>query len=171
MVADSVRTLAILRHAKSAWPDVADHQRPLADRGRRDAPRAGVWLRDNGAIPDHVLCSTARRARETWRLTAGALQPAPLVTYDDRLYDADVERVMDAIAEVPDRVTRLLLVGHAPMVQALTLYLAGDAVGDALARAQTRFPTCAIAMLAVPDGWASLRPRSGVLLDFVVPRG
>src|SRR6266851_4698449 len=64
MASSAARRLVLLRHAKSAWPDVADHERPLARRGRRDAPVAGRWLRAAGRAPDRVICSTARRARE-----------------------------------------------------------------------------------------------------------
>ena len=69
MASSPARRLVLLRHAKSDWPDdVPDHERPLARRGRRDAPAAGRWLRKSGYVPDLVLCSTARRARETWQL-------------------------------------------------------------------------------------------------------
>jgi phosphohistidine phosphatase len=62
------RTLLLLRHAKSAWPDVPDQDRPLAARGRRDAPVMGHWLRTAGYLPDRVECSTALRASQTWQL-------------------------------------------------------------------------------------------------------
>ena len=73
MGADETRRLLLLRHAKSAWPDLADSERPLNDRGRRDAPAMGRWLRDKGYVPDLVLCSTAQRTRDTWALVAGEL--------------------------------------------------------------------------------------------------
>lgn len=171
MSGETARSLIVVRHAKSAWPDVADHERPLADRGRRDAPRAGIWLRDNEAVPERVLCSTACRARETWRLMAGALNSSPPVTYDSRLYDAGPDRLLGVIGETPADVGRLLLVGHFPGVRDLTLRLAGDAVGDALARVGDKFPTCGIAVVLLPGQWAGLRARSGLLLDFAVPRG
>ena len=74
------RKLMVLRHAKSAWPDVPDHERPLARRGQRDAPVMGRWLRAAGHVPDQVLCSTARRARETWQLAQAGLGATPQVT-------------------------------------------------------------------------------------------
>jgi phosphohistidine phosphatase len=79
MASSAARRLVLLRHAKSAWPDVADHERPLARRGRRDAPVAGRWLRTAGRVPDRVVCSTARRARETWQLAAAELDASPTV--------------------------------------------------------------------------------------------
>jgi phosphohistidine phosphatase len=67
----------LLRHAKSDWPDVPDRERPLAKRGRRDAPRIGRWLRDHGYRPDAVVCSVARRTRQTWELVAPKLGGSP----------------------------------------------------------------------------------------------
>lgn len=170
-MASTPKLLIILRHAKSAWPDVPDHERPLAPRGRRDAPRAGQWLRDAGRIPDRVLCSTARRARETWQLAASALGRSPVVTYDQRLYAAQLSDLLRAVAEVPNEVTTLLLVGHEPSVGELTLYLAGDEVGDTRRQAEIKFPTSAIAVLAMPGSWATPYEGCALLTDFVVPRG
>src|SRR6266700_6314858 len=85
------RKLVLLRHAKSAWPDVPDHERPLARRGRRDAPGAGAWLRRAGYLPDLVVCSTARRARETWQLAAAELGASPPVRFEPRVYQASAD--------------------------------------------------------------------------------
>ncbi len=165
------KLLIVLRHAKSAWPDVPDHDRPLADRGRRDAPEAGRWLRRSGRRPDRVICSTARRARETWALAAAQLDPAPPVAQDKRVYTAEYTDLLRIIAETPDEVTTLLLAGHEPAVRELTLYLTGDALGDTLARVHAKFPTAALAVLALPGPWVDPQPESALLTDFVIPRG
>lgn len=164
------KLLIVLRHAKSAWPDVPDHDRPLADRGERDAPEAGRWLRRSGRRPDRVVCSTARRARETWALAAAEFDPAPPVEHDKRVYLAEYTDLLRIIAETPEEVTTLLLAGHEPAVRELTLYLAGDALGDNLTRVHAKFPTAALAVLALP-GWADPQPESALLTDFVIPRG
>src|SRR5260370_41087711 len=78
----------LLRHAKSDWPDVPDLDRPLAKRGRRDAPRIGRWLRDHGYLPEVVVCSAARRTRQTWKLVAPELGGAPGVGFEPRAYGA-----------------------------------------------------------------------------------
>lgn len=89
MTSGELRRLVVLRHAKSAWPDgVADHERPLAPRGRRDAPAAGRWLREAGCVPDLVVCSTAGRTRQTWDLVSDELDATMPVTHDARLYRA-----------------------------------------------------------------------------------
>ena len=71
----------LLRHAKSDWPDVPDRDRPLAKRGKRDAPVVGRWLHDQGYLPEIVICSAARRTRETWDLMAPELGGSPSVTF------------------------------------------------------------------------------------------
>ncbi|WP_027944453.1 SixA phosphatase family protein [Amycolatopsis taiwanensis] len=162
--------LMILRHAKSAWPDVPDRERPLSDRGRRHAPRAGRWLRDTGIIPDHVTCSTACRAYQTWQLVEGALRTSPPVTYDDRLYAADREDVLAVIRETADWVTRLLIIGHEPSMRDVTLHLAGNSGGELLEQVRTKFPTGALATLRIPSGWADLDEGCGTLVGFFTPR-
>ncbi|MFF9401642.1 SixA phosphatase family protein [Streptomyces sp. NPDC014744] len=194
--------MIVLRHAKSAWPDgVLDHERPLAGRGRRDAPAAGRRLYETGYVPDLVVCSTARRARETWDLVATELfatepdvtEPEaaePDVVYEPRVYAAGASGLLRVLHEVLDDVLArggrdgrdgpaqgrtVLLVGHQPGVQELVLSLAGGGDEQALARARTKFPTSAFAVLALPGtragGGAGLVPGAAVLTDFAVPRG
>jgi len=162
------RWLIILRHAKSSWPDVADHDRPLAPRGQRDAPNAGRWLREAGYVPDQVLCSTARRARETYQLAQAQFGAEPPVDYEDGLYGADVEDVLEFVHAMPDTTTRLMVVGHEPCVSDTTLYLAGS--GDPLGRVRVKYPTGALAVLAVTGSWAELGEGTAVLKDFHTPR-
>jgi phosphohistidine phosphatase len=120
-----------LRHAKSAWPDLPDHDRPLAGRGRGDAPLMGRWLRDTGWIPDLVWCSTAERATQTWRLAATELGADPPVSYEPRMYGATGGELAALIRQAPPRMTTLLLVGHNPGIQELALTLSAAADGDA----------------------------------------
>ncbi len=162
------RWLIILRHAKSAWPDVADHDRPLAPRGRRDAPNAGRWLREAGHVPDRVLCSTARRARETYQLAQAQFGAEPPVDYEDALYGADVEDVLELVHATPDTTSRLMVVGHEPCVSDTTLYLAGS--GDALERVRVKYPTAGIAVPGIKGTWAELGEGTAVLKDFHTPR-
>ncbi|MGW1881047.1 SixA phosphatase family protein, partial [Streptomyces sp. NPDC001970] len=139
--------LVLLRHAKSAWPDVADHERPLAPRGRRDAPAAGRLLRELTYVPDLAICSTARRARETWELAAGELGAKVPVRHDERVYGADPAELFDVLRELPAEVGTALLVGHNPGMEDLAGALSGEAEGDALARMTEKFPTSAFAVL------------------------
>lgn len=103
MTSGNSRRLVVLRHAKSAWPLPADHERPLAPCGRPDAPAAGHWLREAGCVPDLVVCSSARRVRQTWDLVAaeaefGASTP---VIYEVRLYGASADELLSVVREIP----------------------------------------------------------------------
>jgi len=163
------RTLVLMRHAKSAYPDgVADHDRPLAPRGQREAGLAGDWLRDRLPTVGLVLCSTATRTRETLARTG---IDAP-VRYVERLYDSAPGIVIDQINGVSDEVSTLLIVGHEPTSSELALGLADprSANTDAADRISTKFPTSAIAVLRLNDSWANLELGSAQLVDFHVPR-
>jgi phosphohistidine phosphatase len=163
------RTLVLMRHAKSAYPDgVADHDRPLAPRGQREAGLAGDWLRDQIPTIDLVLCSTATRTRETLARTG---IDAP-VRYVERLYDSTPGIVIDEIDGVGDEVSTLLVVGHEPTTSELALRLADPETAntDAAERISTKFPTSAIAVLRLNGSWADLELGSAQLVDFHVPR-
>lgn len=174
MTGGTGRRLILVRHAKSAWPDVPDRDRPLAKRGRRQAPLAGAWLRSAGCRPDLVLCSPARRTRDTWELMAAELEEAGKVSYEERVYGASAAALLELVREVSTSVTTLLLVGHSPGLPDLAAELAGDSPGasrgDALERLRAKFPTAAVAVLEVPGEWQDLAPGGARLAGFVVPR-
>ncbi|MFD9499929.1 SixA phosphatase family protein [Streptomyces sp. NPDC060035] len=172
MISGSSRRLVVLRHAKSAWPDdVADHERPLAPRGRSDARAAGRWLREAGCVPDLVVCSTARRTRQTWALVSVELESGTPVTHDARLYQASAGEVLGVVRDIPTHVRTLILIGHNPGVQDLVLMLTGEAERNALEQTRTKFPTSAISVLCLPGPWSGLEPGAARLTETVVPRG
>ncbi|MEU6537241.1 histidine phosphatase family protein [Streptomyces sp. NPDC047000] len=171
--AGPLRRLVVLRHAKSAWPvGVPDHERPLAPRGRRDAPAAGRALAEADCLPDLALCSTAVRARETWQLASAQWGTPPPVRFDPRLYAAGVPDLLEVVRDTPPEVETLLIVGHNPGMEELVLELAGDGLDDALDQLHTKFPTSAIAVLAWHGpGWEALAPGTALLTGMTVPRG
>lgn len=124
-------------------------------------------------MPDAVVCSPARRTRETWELVARELGgAAPSVVFDPRVYEANWAQLLDVVREARAGWRTLLLIGHSPGAEELVLALAGDAVADEhLARVREKFPTSAIAVLALPGAWKQAEPGSAVLLDLAVPRG
>ena len=162
------RTLILLRHAKSAYPDgVADHDRPLAPRGVREAALAGDWIREQLPAVDAVLCSTATRTRQTLART-GITAP---VTYAERLYDATPGIVISVINEVSADIQTLLVIGHEPVMSSLALGLASrDSDREATDRIATKFPTSAIAVLQTALDWKQLELHSATLTTFHVPR-
>jgi phosphohistidine phosphatase len=166
---DAGRTLVLLRHAKSDWPDVADYDRPLAKRGRRDAPAVGRWLGECGYAPDAVVCSTARRARETWELAAAGLAglapgASPVVRYEPRVYEATVLGLLMLVREFDDAWRTAMIIGHNPGLAGLVTGLVSPDGASPQA-----FPTAAVAVLGLADRWAETTPGEARLLAFVVP--
>ncbi|MFF8774637.1 SixA phosphatase family protein [Kitasatospora sp. NPDC015120] len=174
MSADTPRRIIVLRHAKADWPDgVDDHERPLADRGRHQAPEAGRWLADSGINPDYVLCSDALRTRETWKLAAHELPKRSRRTvYDGRVYEATPGAIIAVLQETPEEYADLVLVGHNPGVLGLTQVLAGDEGDrDALERLRLGgFPTAAIAVLSFSGSWKGVEPGVAELVSYFTPQ-
>ena len=168
-----MKTLYLLRHAKSSWddPTLADHDRPLAPRGRKAAPRMAVWLRTEARRPDMVICSSAARARETWDLIARELQPAPEVDIRRSVYDAGPDQLIATARGAPARVATLMLVGHNPAMEEAAALLAGGGDTRALATMQSKYPTAALAELSFDvDNWADIGRDAGYLARFVRPK-
>ncbi len=170
MSVDTPRRLVLLRHAKADWPQISDHERPLAERGRKDAPSAGRRLAESGITFELAVCSTAARTRETWKLAVGELPQRPRTVYEERVYEASPGELIAVLNETPDDVADLVLIGHNPGVQGLAEILAGSAEDDALARFNRRgFPTSAMAMLTFTGSWKSLEPGVATLFDYWAP--
>ncbi|EPH46574.1 histidine phosphatase family protein [Streptomyces aurantiacus] len=164
------RRIVLFRHAKADWPEVADHERPLAERGRRDAPVAGRKLVDSGIAFDLALCSTAARTRETWKLAVQEFPQRPRTVYEERVYEASPGELIAVLNEVPDDAQNVVLIGHNPGVHGLADVLAGEAEGDAQTRMNRRgFPTSAFAVLTYSGSWKALEPGTATLVDYWAP--
>jgi phosphohistidine phosphatase len=164
-----VHTLYLLRHAKSSWDDprLVDHARPLAPRGRRDATRIARHLGRVGVEPGLVLCSSAARTRETLELLRPAIDNAA-VAIEDELYAASSDELLARLRRVPDAVASVMLIGHNPGLHELALVLA--AAGRELGRLEEKFPTAALATLALGTTWSGLAPGGSTLAAYVVPK-
>ena len=173
MVADEPRRLVLLRHAKSAWPDVPDNERPLNGRGRRDAPAVGRWLQSSGYVPDVVLCSTASRTRETWELLAPELDADPPVLFEQRIYEASALSLLHLLREAGNGHRTVLLIGHNPGLAELAIGIAqmtDGPAGEPLERVREKFPSAAVAVLDFQGEWADLTPGEVCMTDFAFPR-
>jgi phosphohistidine phosphatase len=124
-----VKRLLILRHAKSSWADSSmdDWQRPLNDRGRADAPRAGQWLRDRSRVPDLIITSDAVRARTTAEAVAAACGYTAGVRVEPSLYHATPADVIEIVKDIGDgNAGTVLVVGHNPGLEDLVSQLSGE---------------------------------------------
>jgi phosphohistidine phosphatase len=164
-----VSTLYLLRHAKSSWDDpaLADHERPLAARGRRDGKRIAEHLRGEAIEPELVLCSSALRTLETLELVRPALGRATVLV-EDELYGASSDQLLSRIRLVPDEVGSVLVIAHNPGLHELALALAS--AGDELERLEQKFPTAALATLEPAQPWSRVEPRGATLAAYVVPK-
>lgn len=160
-----MRELLILRHAKSSWKNegLTDHERPLNDRGRRDAPRMGALVRDGSFLPDRILCSDAVRARQTallFREGAGSEIPLELM---HSLYLASPERYYAALGELGPEVGRAMVIGHNPGLEELVTELTG---------AHEFVPTACLVRVGLKlDAWAEIGSHTaGKLLDLWRPK-
>lgn len=149
------RQLIVMRHAKAGeLPGGPDEERALRSRGRRDATAAGQWLRLRGFVPDLVICSAARRARQTWQHVSAELGAGIRVSNDPRLYQADAGQLLDIIRQTPPAVATLMYVGHNPAAGELAAALTGR---------ELDFPTSAIAVIDMREPWAGIGAGEGTL--------
>jgi phosphohistidine phosphatase len=165
-------TLFLLRHAKSAWddPSLGDFDRPLAARGERAAPAMARYMRSAGLQPDLVLCSAARRTRDTWALMAGTLGQ-PRTIYQEELYEADANRLRACIRRSQTEAPRLMLVGHNPGLQSLAVGLIGSGDPADKAAIAEKLPTAALTVIEFDiEAWHDMAPASGRLALFMTPK-
>ncbi|MET9962297.1 histidine phosphatase family protein [Streptomyces sp. NPDC006326] len=167
---EAERRIVLVRHAKAVPKDAAeDFERALADRGRHDAPRAGEWLAQSGVAVDLALCSSARRTRQTWQLMLAHWPTPPPTRYDDRLYDADADDLLDVVRESADDLTGLLLVGHNPAIHQLADGLCGGGPKDLVRVLRTSFPTSSVAVLTATGAWRDIARESAHLAELWTP--
>ncbi|NDV02238.1 SixA phosphatase family protein [Pseudoroseicyclus tamaricis] len=162
-----MKTLILTRHAKSDWSqDADDHSRPLNKRGRRAAPLLGQWLQQTGHLPDLVLCSDAKRTRETLALILAEWASWPPVRQRKSLYQASAARILEILRGETTAQT-IQVIAHNPGIGALAQALLAER-GD-----HPRFddyPTGATAVISFQtDDWAKVAEGTGRLVDFTVP--
>ncbi len=161
-----MKKLILMRHAKSSWdhPALSDHQRPLNKRGRRDAPRMGAFLKEQGVEIDAILCSTAQRTRETLALFLEEFAFEGEPQFLEQLYHADLRDYLAILAELPDNAETAMLIGHNPI-------MAGAL--DFFTDSYEPFPTAAIAYIEFDiESWdALIENYEGKLLGYWIPKG
>jgi len=157
-----MKTLLVLRHAKSSWKDssLADFDRPLNDRGKRAADVIGSFLGKEKLCPDLVLSSTAARARETIGLVLESARLVVEVRYDQRLYLASAERLAEIVSQIDEHRSQVMLVGHNPGMEELLPRLTG---------VTERMPTAALAKITLDvEKWSEVSSARSGRLDWLV---
>lgn len=160
-----MKTLLILRHAKSSWnhPELSDYDRPLNARGKHAAPRMGKHLREQGLIPDRILTSSAKRARKTASKVAKACGYTGKVKKLDTLYETVVGVYYETLQALPEKYERVMVVGHNPTMEQLVSYLTGQI---------RQMPTAALAHIELPiQRWEALDLNTaGTLVNLWTPK-
>ena len=169
-----MRTLYLLRHAKSdrGNPELSDIDRPLAPRGRRDAPAMAAYMRERDYRPDLILCSPATRTRETLSLLQPVLGPVIRTDFDLKLYLGSPDVLLRRLRDVEETIRSVLLIGHNPGLERLASALAPRGDRRALANMREKYPTCGLAVIHLHiDRWEQTDLGAGTLTDFMVPAG
>jgi len=169
-----MKTLLFLRHAKSSWssPDLGDHERPLNGRGRRAAEAMGRYIERSGLMPDLILCSTAKRATETFERAAAGWSSVPPSRTEGALYNfSSGAGYLDLIHGTDETVQSLMLIGHNPTTEILVSELMGDGAPEAAEKLALKYPTAGLAVLTFETGsWREIAAGAGKLISFTLPR-
>ena len=160
-----MKTLFLIRHAKSSWdnPDLSDAERPLNDRGRRDAPLMARRMASNWSPPEGIFCSRALRARETADIMSQFWWKDREIVIDGKLYEESASSILDFIAQKTKEIDSLALVFHNPTITYLSNVLASLSIPNV--------PTCGIVILKPKaNTWEDLQPGKCELVDFDFPK-
>ena len=168
-----MRTLTVLRHAKSSWddPNLDDFDRPLNPRGWKAARRIGRELKQRKIKFDYAVASPAARVRETIDgFIEGYGQPDFEIRFEPRIYEATVRTLLDLICGLPETAAAALLVGHNPGLERLVVELAQDG-NKRREQVAEKFPTAAVAIFELPARrWNEVRTGSGRIVELIVPK-
>lgn len=165
-----MKSLLLFRHAKSDWgdPGLLDFDRPLNERGKKAASRMGRWMKEEHIQPQWIICSPAQRAQETLHGLRKHLDtPDTLVNLDDRLYLADVTTLLEVLAQSPQDMDHIMLVGHNPGLDELLVYLCGPNLP--LSSKGKLMATATLAHVCLPEEWQQLPPQCGKLHQIIRP--
>mgnify|MGYP003382529356 CR=1 FL=1 len=162
--------LLLLRHARAAWaePGMRDFDRPLDSSGYADAAAVGAIIVAENYIPDRVICSSARRARETWDAVGKHLARSIEVIFTDQLYITDATGYVNFIRD-NGAADSLLIVGHNPMIEDVCFALAASGEESATNARSSGFPACGLAAIGFPGALTEAGPSRGYLNAFYTP--
>ena len=168
----AMKSLYLLRHAKSSWkdPDLNDHDRPLSKRGRQTANMIATYLRQSKIAPDLVICSTATRARQTLDPIIKAAKKPPKIILERGIYGGTQQALWEQLWNLPESAKSVLLIGHNPALHDLAQELAQADSNKLLPSAGEKFSTGAMASFRFDGAWKALEPHGAVLASFITPQ-
>ena len=170
----TMRTLIFLRHAKSSWalPGVDDFDRPLNDRGNNAAPKMANWLTSEGIKPDVIVCSSAKRTRETLAHIEPMFSQEIAAIMEPNLYLASSDQLFESAAALDDTFETAMLLGHNPGLHDAALSALTAASRRESGEMRSRFPTCACAIISLPiNSWSEINTDIGELDAYMTPKG
>ncbi|MFO1128038.1 MAG: histidine phosphatase family protein [Rhodospirillales bacterium] len=168
-----MRTLYLLRHAKSSWKDegVDDLDRPLTKRGRTAAKAMRRCLARRKVLPAQVLCSPSRRTRDTLAIVQGAFSTAVPIRFEKGIYMAEAHTLLRRLKRLGDSLGSVMIVGHSPGLQDLALLLSEGRDSPARQDLATKFPTCALAVIeSASEHWSQWEKGGATVRSFVRAR-
>ena len=159
-----MKTLYVLRHAKSSWDDcsLSDFERPLNERGIKTAPLMGKEMKKNGFIPEIIVCSTAKRAEQTAKLVKETAEFKEEIKFEEAIYEASVTTLLHIVSKVDNEFGSALIVGHNPGFENLVRVLTGKIEA---------MPTAGLAVIDLKiENWNEINAESGNLREFIRPK-
>ncbi len=165
--------LTLLRHAKSSWDnlDLSDYERPLNKRGKRSAPKIGAYMATHKITPDLILCSAAKRTRETLKLLIKPAKLSAEIRFLDELYLIPEKQLLKLLQEIPKHYKHICIIGHNPGLHDLCLNLIHKATPEQLLALNINFPTAALAQIRFNiENWENISKKSGELINFTSPK-
>ena len=161
-----MKKIYLMRHAKSSWDNqqLTDFERPLNNRGYRDAPLMGKWLAENNILPELIISSPALRAYFTARTVASQIRyPLSKIETNELIYDADTENLFEIVNSIKDKVNSLMLFGHNPALTQFSNYLSDKHIDN--------IPTCGFVEIDLNiSTWKEVVVDSGNLVQFIFPK-
>lgn len=159
-----MKTLFILRHAKSSWdfPALSDFERPLNDRGEKAAPFTGDLMKDKNLVPHLIVSSPAERAKQTAMLVKDSAEFDAEIQFNDKIYEASPQSLMYIITEFDNEFDSAMIVGHNPGFESLVRILSGE---------NPRMPTATLAVIELDiENWSEISANCGKLKEFLMPK-
>ena len=168
-----MKTIFLLRHAKSSWDDITldDFDRPLSHRGIKSCEKIGKFIKKKKIIPVIVYCSNAIRAKQTWELTNRIIKKKENIFFSNALYMANLNSFITFVHKTIDSFSSLMIVSHNPGIENFALELIKNKKNKFYDNISMKYPTAALAIILFDEKkWSNIKIGTGKIIDFIKPR-